>query len=101
MHPLDNEVGKWLRKHAPGVKLVVALNKAESLFDGNDSLVSAVSDAYRLGFGDPIAISAETGLGLQDLDEALRPMLEDYILKGLKGTYLSFCMIQHLFSMKH
>ncbi|EXB36880.1 GTPase Der [Morus notabilis] len=83
LHPLDMEVGKWLRKHAPGIKLVVALNKAESLFDGRESLEAAAAEAYRLGFGDPIAISAETGLGLQDLDEALRPLLEDYVLKVL------------------
>lgn len=85
LHPLDLEVGKWLRKHAPGIKLVVALNKSESFFDGSSSLVSAAAEAYRLGFGDPIAISAETGLGLQDLYEALRPMVEDYMLKVLNG----------------
>ncbi|KAF4360605.1 hypothetical protein F8388_017631 [Cannabis sativa] len=83
LHPLDLEVGKWLRKHAPDIKLVVALNKSECFFDGNNSLVSVAAEAYRLGFGDPIAISAETGLGLQDLYEALRPKLEDYMLKVL------------------
>ncbi|XP_062095438.1 uncharacterized protein LOC133801278 [Humulus lupulus] len=83
LHPLDVEVGKWLRKHAPDIKLVVALNKSECFFDGNNSLVSVAAEAYRLGFGDPIAISAETGLGLQDLYEALRPKLDDYMLKVL------------------
>lgn len=89
LHPLDLEVGKWLRKHAPGIKLVVALNKAESLFDGRESLEAASAEAYRLGFGEPIAISAETGLGLQDLDQSLRPMLEDYMLKLLNGKVAS------------
>ncbi|PON53710.1 GTP-binding protein EngA [Parasponia andersonii] len=87
LHPLDLEVGKWLRKHAPGIKLVVALNKSESFFDSSSSLVSAAAEGYRLGFGDPIAISAETGLGLQDLYEALRPMLEDYMLEVLNGKH--------------
>ncbi|GMN33268.1 hypothetical protein TIFTF001_004068 [Ficus carica] len=94
LHLLDLEVGKWLRKHAPGIKLVVALNKAESLFDGRESLEAASAEAYRLGFGEPIAISAETGLGLQDLDQSLRPMLEDYMLKllndeGVEGSNFS------------
>ena len=81
LHPLDMEVGKWLRKNAPRIKLVVAWNKAESFFDGRDSLATEIAEAYKLGFGDPIAISAETGLGLQDLDGALRPLLEDYMHK--------------------
>ena len=98
LHPLDAEVGKWLRKHAPGIKLVVALNKAESLFDGSDSLTATAAEAYRLGFGEPIAISAETGLGLQDLDQALRPMLEEYVLKVLNGKDLNFrLMLKQLF----
>ncbi|KAL5555363.1 hypothetical protein UlMin_037599 [Ulmus minor] len=85
LHPLDMEVGKWLRKHAPQIKLVVAMNKSESFFDGSSSLATTAAEAYRLGFGDPIAISAETGLGLQDLHEALRPVLEDYMLHILNG----------------
>lgn len=85
MHHLDVEVGKWLRKHVSGIKLVVALNKAESLFDGNDSLATVASEAYRLGFGEPIAISAETGMGLQDLDETLRPILKYHVIKLING----------------
>ncbi|XP_015900664.3 uncharacterized protein LOC107433816 [Ziziphus jujuba] len=84
LHPVDMEVGKWLRRHAPNIKRIVAMNKSESHFDGSDSLVSAAAEAYKLGFGDPIAISAETGLGMQDLYGALRPMLEDYVHQVLK-----------------
>ncbi|KAG6652354.1 hypothetical protein I3843_05G000600 [Carya illinoinensis] len=83
LHPLDVEVGKWLRRHASGIKLIVAMNKCESLFNGSSSLKAAADEAYRLGFGDPIAISAETGLGMTELYEVLKPMLEDYMLPVL------------------
>ena len=41
-----------------------------------------------MGFGDPIAISAETGLGMAELYESLRPLLEDHMLQVLddKGS---------------
>ncbi|KAJ6715594.1 GTPASE DER [Salix viminalis] len=63
LHPLDLDVGKWFRKHAPGIKPIVAMNKSESLCDGVGSISDAADEALMLGFGDPIAISAETGTG--------------------------------------
>lgn len=90
------DVGKWLRRHAPGIKPIVAMNKSESLFDGSNSLKAAADEVYRLGFGDPIAISAETGLGMTELYEVLKPMLEDYMLHVLNGKKTSFsCRICH------
>ncbi|XP_027331959.1 uncharacterized protein LOC113847204 isoform X2 [Abrus precatorius] len=83
LHPLDLEVGKWLRKHAPQIKPIVAMNKSESLFNDSGSLASAANEMCRLGFGDPVAISAETGLGMPDLYRSLRPLLEDYMLRVL------------------
>ncbi|KAK4749979.1 hypothetical protein SAY87_027428 [Trapa incisa] len=80
LHPMDVEVGSWLRKHAPGIKPIVVMNKSESLDDASGSLTAVAIEAGRLGFGDPIAISAETGLGMADLYQALRPLLEDYML---------------------
>lgn len=85
LHPLDLEVGKWLRKHAPQIKPIVAMNKSESLFDADGSMASAANEMCRLGFGDPIAISAETGLGMPDVYSSLRPLLEDYMLSVLNG----------------
>ncbi|KAL6199195.1 hypothetical protein ACLB2K_028981 [Fragaria x ananassa] len=85
LHPLDLEVGRWLRKNAPGINIVVVMNKSESLFDGSGSLAAAAAEAYKLGWGDPIAISAETGLGMQDLYVSLKPMLEDYMLDVLNN----------------
>lgn len=89
LHPLDLEVGKWLRKNAPQVKPVLVMNKSESLFDANDSLASAANEMSRLGFGDPIAISAETGLGMHDLHLSLKPVLEDHLLRLLNGKRTS------------
>lgn len=82
---MDLEVGKWLRRHAPEIKPIVAMNKSESLHDGVGSFAEAASEAHMLGFGEPIAISAETGLGMTALYEVLRPPLEDYMVRALNG----------------
>ena len=67
--PLDEEIGRWLR--AETTPVVVVANKAE----GRSGQEGAY-EAYRLGLGDPIAISAEHGEGVADLFEALRPHVE-------------------------
>lgn len=85
LQPMDLDVGKWLRKRAPDMKTIVVMNKAESLDDGAGSLAAAAGEAYMLGFGEPIALSAETGLGMTELYETLRPLLEDYMLNVSKG----------------
>ncbi|KAJ7946507.1 GTPase Der [Quillaja saponaria] len=85
LHPLDLEVGKWLRRHAPEIKRIVAMNKCESLVDGSRALMAAAAEVHRLGFGDPIAISAETGLGMPELYQSLRPELEDFMLHVLNN----------------
>uniref|UniRef100_A0A1J3HSR7 GTPase Der n=1 Tax=Noccaea caerulescens TaxID=107243 RepID=A0A1J3HSR7_NOCCA len=83
LHPLDLEVGKWLRKHAPQIKPIVVMNKSESI---GDSLAQVSSEALALGFGEPTAISAETGLGMTALYELLRPLLEDYMVEKLNHS---------------
>ncbi|MEO8454361.1 MAG: ribosome biogenesis GTPase Der [Sphingomicrobium sp.] len=67
--PLDEEIGRWLRAEATPVILVA--NKAEAR-----SGESGILDAYRLGLGEPIGLSAEHGEGIVDLFEALRPHVE-------------------------
>ena len=67
--PLDEEIARWLR--AESTPVVVVGNKAESRA-GEAGLL----DAYRLGLGDPIAMSAEHGEGVADLFEALLPLIE-------------------------
>jgi GTP-binding protein len=67
--PLDEEIARWLRVETTPV--VVVANKAEGR-----AAESGVLDAYRLGLGEPIAVSAEHGEGIADLFEALRPHVE-------------------------
>src|SRR6476659_5507189 len=67
--PLDEEIGRWLR--AESTPIVVVGNKAESRAGE-----SGILDAFRLGLGDPIAISAEHGEGVADLFSALLPLVE-------------------------
>ncbi|XP_023731159.1 uncharacterized protein LOC111878905 [Lactuca sativa] len=86
LQPMDLDVGKWLRKHAPGIKIIMVMNKAESLDDGFGSVDAASGEAQILGFGDPIPLSAETGLGMNDLYEVLRPLLEEHMLKNINES---------------
>ncbi|KAG9444394.1 hypothetical protein H6P81_015734 [Aristolochia fimbriata] len=81
LQPLDLEVGKWLRKNASNIRTILVMNKTESLDMESGVLISAAGEAQSLGFGDPIPISAETGFGMAELYEALRPILEGYILQ--------------------
>jgi GTP-binding protein len=67
--PLDEEIGRWLRAEATPV--IVIANKAE-----RNAGESGVLDAYRLGLGEPLAISAEHGEGIADLFQALQPLIE-------------------------
>jgi GTP-binding protein len=67
--PLDSEIARWLRAGDKPVLLVA--NKAESR-----ASEAGILDSYRLGLGDPIALSAEHGEGVADLFQALQPILE-------------------------
>ena len=67
--PLDEEIARWLR--AGETPVIVAANKAE----GNAG-ESGRLEAFSLGLGEPIAISAEHGEGTVDLFESLRPFIE-------------------------
>jgi GTP-binding protein len=69
--PLDEEIGRWLRTGATPV--IVAANKAEGRGGEAGRL-----EAFALGLGEPLAISAEHGEGVVDLFEALRPHIDGY-----------------------
>jgi GTP-binding protein len=77
--PLDEEIARWLRVQSTPVILVA--NKAESRAGE-----SGILDAYRLGLGDPVGISAEHGEGVADLFEALRPHVEGGTVPEEEGT---------------
>ncbi|MEA3068519.1 MAG: GTPase [Sphingomonadales bacterium] len=67
--PLDEEIGRWLR--AESTPVIVVANKAEGRAGE-----SGILDAYRLGLGEPIGLSAEHGEGVADLFQALQPLVE-------------------------
>lgn len=64
--PLDKETGRTLRRVNKPVILVA--NKAE----GREQ---PMQELYALGFGEPVLISAEHGIGMGDLFEALSPYI--------------------------
>src|SRR5204862_2050083 len=67
--PLDEEIARWLRSESTPV--IVVANKAEGRL-----AESGIFEAFGLGLGEPIAVSAEHGEGIADLFEALRPHVE-------------------------
>lgn len=67
--PVDEEIARWLRDS--DTPIIVAANKAEGKVGA-----AGVSDAWRLGLGEPFGLSAEHGEGIVDLFDALRPYLE-------------------------
>jgi GTP-binding protein len=75
--PLDEQIARWLRtSDAP---VMVLANKAEGKA-GDAGLM----EAFSLGFGDPVAISAEHGEGMADLFEILLPHVEKPVEEGLE-----------------
>ncbi|MGE3831493.1 MAG: ribosome biogenesis GTPase Der [Parvibaculaceae bacterium] len=64
--PVDREFARRLRRK--GKPVILLANKAES-----DASEAGVLDAHSLGLGDPIALSAEHGQGIDELYEALKP----------------------------
>ena len=67
--PQDEEIGRWLRSEATPVVLIA--NKAEGR-----SGETGILEAWSLGLGEAIALSAEHGEGVVDLFEHLRPHVE-------------------------
>jgi GTP-binding protein len=66
--PVDRHFATWLRK--AGRPFVLVANKAEAR-----AAEPGIAEAFALGLGEPIAISAEHGEGLADLYSAIAPLL--------------------------
>ncbi len=65
--PMDEHFAQWLRRQKKPV--ILAVNKAET----DRAVQTAMAEAYGLGLGDPIAISAAHGTGLEEIFHALDP----------------------------
>lgn len=64
--PIDKYFAQLIRKKR--AKVILVVNKAEG-----GRVSNAISEAYSLGFGEPVAISAAHGEGLAELYEVLAP----------------------------
>jgi GTP-binding protein len=67
--PVDAEIARWLRSSTTPVVLVA--NKAEGRAGE-----AGILEAWSLGLGEPVAVSAEHGEGVADLFEQLQPLVE-------------------------
>lgn len=66
--PLDEEIARWLR--GQDIPVVPVANKAEGK-QGD----AGIFEAYALGFGEPVGLSAEHGEGVADLFDHLWPII--------------------------
>ncbi len=69
--PLDEHFASWLRKQKKPV--ILGINKCEN----EKATQNAVAEAYGLGLGDPVVLSAAHGVGMEDLYHALLPFMPD------------------------
>ena len=72
--PIDRQFADVVRR--AGKPVVVVANKSESRAG------AGAVEAYELGLGDPVAISAEHGEGLSDLYDAVRAALPELTAAG-------------------
>ena len=67
--PMDKHFADWLRRQK--MPVLLGVNKCEN----DASAAAGLAEAYSLGLGDPIPMSAAHGYGLEDLYHALLPMI--------------------------
>jgi GTP-binding protein len=65
--PQDEHFASWLRKQK--IPVILGVNKCES----DKATQVAIAEAYKLGLGNPVPLSAAHGEGLGDLYELLEP----------------------------
>ena len=70
LHPHDETFAALVRQS--GKPILLLANKCEG-----KAQEDAIFEAYKLGLGEPIAFSAEHGLGLDTLYEALQPFVKE------------------------
>ncbi len=73
--PMDRDFAALLRKS--GTELILVANKGEG-----QAADAGLLDAYSLGLGEPLRISAEHGEGMSELLTALMPIHDAYLQKN-------------------
>ena len=68
--PLDRDFARWLRRG--GKPVILVANKAEGR-----QAIAQTDEAYALGLGDPVSLSAQHGEGLAELYERLQPYVAE------------------------
>src|SRR5438874_9173581 len=68
--PLDRDFARWLRRG--GKPVILVANKAEGR-----QAIAQTDEAYALGLGDPVSLSAQHGEGLAELYERLQPYIAE------------------------
>ncbi len=87
LHPLDDDVARILRnKHRP---IVLVANKAES----PDAAAGIFAEFSRLGFGEPVAVSAIHGEGTGDLLDRIVELLPPDVADASPSEELSLAVI--------
>ncbi len=79
LHPFDETLSDIVRQSKK--KVILLANKCENKCEEN-----SIFEAYKLGLGDPIAISAEHGVGIDDLYEALSAYAKEFSKEETKET---------------
>ncbi|OXT07859.1 ribosome biogenesis GTPase Der [Thermoanaerobacterium thermosaccharolyticum] len=86
LSPVDEDIANMLRKSHK--KVILVLNKVDSFKE----MPISYYDSMRLGFGEPIAISASNGLGIGDLlDEVIKNIpehIDDYDEETIKICFI-------------
>lgn len=80
--PTDSHFAQWLRSQ--NTPVILGVNKCEGA-----QAESGVLEAYSLGLGDPIPLSAEHGLGLDDLYDALLPFHEQAKAEAERAAHVT------------
>ncbi|MDI3476586.1 MAG: GTPase [Thermoanaerobacterium sp.] len=86
LSPVDEDIANMLRKSRK--KVILVLNKVDNFKE----MPISYYDSMRLGFGEPIAISASNGLGIGDLlDEVIKNIpehIDDYDEETIKICFI-------------
>ncbi len=76
--PIDEHFALWLRKQKKPV--VLAVNKCEN----ENAAMAGMAEAYSLGFGEPIPMSAAHGHGIEDLYQAFEPHFPKEVIEEIE-----------------
>lgn len=90
--PMDRHFAEWLRKQKKPV--ILAVNKAESA----KAVQNGMAEAYGLGFGNPIPISAEHNEGMEEIFHALTPFFpeEAIVIEEEQNDFADFAGLDEI-----